>query len=168
MIKNKLNECDNKNDTLVIFDNNSFQRKKLNQKTKAIYYLVYYMLRNKEAIKKYSKSGVYIDIDNIRFLAREIEMFYKNNKYIDIADFISTISMNDDLMSTLSEVQVFNLKEECTIEEIEDYIAVIKKYNIDNYCKSLMEKMKNETDSTKKALIAQEIIDMKVRGDNND
>lgn len=158
-LKDKMNNTIPKKQEVIV--NDKISKRKLTQREKAENSLIYYMLRNKEAIKEYKKNKVYIDNNNKRFLCREIVIFYENYNKIDIADFISQISQDEVLMRTFSEIQLLGLKDECTIPEIKDYIKVIKKYNIDEYCNKLKEEMKKEIDSSKKAIIAKKIFDLK-------
>ncbi len=61
-----------------------------------------------------------------------------------------------------------DLKEDYTIDEINDYIEVIKEYNIKSEINRLKEKMRLEVDPIKKAELAQKIVKLKVEGEIND
>ena len=52
-------------------------------------------------------------------------------------------------------------KDKFSEEEIEDYIKVIKEFNINSAINQLQEKMKTITEPIKKAEIAQKIINLK-------
>ena len=123
--------------------------------------LIYYMLKSKEVISMYNKKVTYIPNKDYRMLAREISNFYKNFGYINEADFIDYIECDEDLMKTISQINKQNTKETYQIDEIEDYINVIKDYNIQEEIKRLMNKMKNLTDPLDKAKIAEEIVELK-------
>lgn len=123
--------------------------------------LLFYMLENKEVIKMYNNKVTYMPNKEYRLLAREISMFYKNNNYINIADLIDYVEGDEQITNTIKEIQRANLDEKYSINEIEDYINVIKDYNIKNETKRLKEQMNNELDPIKKAKIAQKIIDLK-------
>ncbi len=124
--------------------------------------LLYYMLRNKEVIAIYNNKVSFMPTARYRFLAQEIYYFYKRYKYFDIADFFSHINDNDDLLNTVGEIENLNLKEEFTMDEIEDYIRVIREYHINYECNRLLEKLNKETDVFKKAEIAEEIKKIKI------
>ena len=111
-------------------------------------HLVYYMLQNKEVIKMYNKNVTYMPDDNLRMLAREINLFYKEYNYIDISEFINYIIESEKLSKTLGEVLKLNLKDNYKIEEIEKMIDTINDYNKKVHVDSLKKKA-NDTLNTK-------------------
>ena len=123
--------------------------------------LVYYMLKSPEVITMYNNKVTYIPNKEYRMLAREISNFYKNFGFINEADFIDYIECDEDLMATISKINKYNTKETYTLEEIEDYINVIRDYNVKEEIKRLTNKMKNLTDPLDKAKIAEEIVGLK-------
>ena len=123
--------------------------------------LVYYMLKSPEVITMYNNKVTYIPNKEYRMLAREISSFYKNFGFINEADFIDYIECDEDLMTTISKINKNNTKETYTLEEIEDYINVIRDYNVKEEIKRLTNKMKNLTDPLDKAKIAEEIVGLK-------
>ena len=123
--------------------------------------LVYYMLKSPEVITMYNNKVTYIPNKEYRMLAREISSFYKNFGFINEADFIDYIECDSDLMETISKINKNNTKETYTLEEIEDYINVIRDYNVKEEIKRLTNKMKNLTDPLDKAKIAEEIVGLK-------
>ena len=122
--------------------------------------LIYYMLREEDAIKKYQKKITYMPTIEYRYLAREISMFYNENGYINISDLISNIK-DEKLIKTLGEIESLNLSEEYNQEEIEDYIKVIKDYNVNYEINKLKEEMANTTDPLVKASIGSKIVEFK-------
>lgn len=134
---------------------------------KAEKYLIFYMLKNKEVIKIYNKKITYMPTDKYRYLAYEISIFYKDNNYINVADLMTSLNDNEEALKTIGEIESLNLKEEYTVDEINDYIDVIKEYNINFQIKKLKEKIDEEIDPLEKAKIAEQIIKLK-RGDIND
>ena len=123
--------------------------------------LIYYMLRSPEVITMYNNKVTYIPTKEYRLLAREISAFYKNFGFISEADFIDYIECDPELMDTINKINKSNTKESYTLEEIEDYINVIKDYNVKEEIKRLTNKMKNLTDPLDKAKIAEEIVGLK-------
>lgn len=145
-------------------------KKEGNKKTKyqkAEENLIFYMLKSTEVIRLYDQKITYMPDDNYRALAREISYFYKKNGYINSADLISVLSDNT-LIKVLGQIEMMNLKEEYTIDEINDYINTIWDYNIKYEINHLKNKIRNEIDPIEKAKLAQKIVDLKVRGDRND
>ena len=132
-----------------------------NKYEKAESSLVYYMLKSPEVITMYSNKVTYIPNKEYRMLAREINNFYKNFGFINEADFIDYIECDSELMETINKINRENTKETYTLEEIEDYINVIRDYNVQEEIKRLTNKMKNLTDPLDKAKIAEEIVGLK-------
>ncbi|MDD2378010.1 MAG: hypothetical protein PHE05_04195, partial [Bacilli bacterium] len=118
-------------------------------------------------IKIYNKKITYMPTDKYRYLAYEIGLFYKENNYIDMADLMSSLTDNNDILKTIGEIESLNLSEEYTLDEINDYIDTIKEYNVNYQIKKLKEKMDKEVDPLEQAKIAMEVVKLK-RGENND
>ena len=133
---------------------------KSNKYIKAEQYLLYYMMNDSNVIKMYQSNLGYMPTDKYRKLAFEINYFYKNNHYINISDLM--INYNDDLelINTIKEINLLNLKEEYTNEEIMDYIKSIKDYNIKEESKRLKDLMRMEIDPIKKAEYANKILEI--------
>ena len=129
--------------------------------------LIWYMLKSPEVIKMYDNKVTYMPNDDYRLLGREISLFYQNFGYINEAEFLDYIVNNSFLIDTLKKVTMANLKEEYTIQEIDDYINVIYEKNIKNETNRLKSKMQKEIDPIEKAKIAQKIIDLKKGSVNN-
>ncbi len=134
--------------------------KKISKYEKAEKNLIYYMLRNEDAIKIYQKKITYMPTNKYRFLAREISAYYKENGNIDLADFISYLD-DEELIMTLGDIESLELNDNCSIGEIEDYIKVIKDYNISFEIEKLTEQIKNTTDPIEKASIGIKIVELK-------
>ena len=123
--------------------------------------LVYYMLKSPEVITMYNNKVTYIPNKEYRMLAREISSFYKNFGFIDEAAFIDYIECDPELMDTISKINKNNTKETYTLEEIDDYIHVIRDYNVKEEIRRLTNKMKNLTAPLDKAKIAEAIVELK-------
>ncbi len=123
--------------------------------------LLFHMFHSIEVIKMYNNKVTYMPTQEYRLLAREISLFYKENGFINQADFIDYIECDPDMLKTISKVQNAELDEKYSLKEIEDYINVIRDYNIKAETNRLKNQIKNELDPLKKAEIAQKIIDLK-------
>ncbi len=124
--------------------------------------LLYYMLKSNEVISIYNEKVTFMPTSKYRFLAQEINHFYKEYKYFKVADFFSFLAGNDEHLKTMGEIQGLNLKDDYTLDEINDYVNVIKEYHINHECKRLMEQMNKETDIMMKAKIADRIKELRV------
>ena len=128
---------------------------------KAEQYLLYYMLNNVEVIKMYQKRLGYMPTDKYRKLAFEITYFYKNNGYISISDLMISLNDNNEILDILKEINLLNLKDNYSIEQIDDYINTIRKYNLKEETKRLKDLMRMEIDPIKKAEYADKILEIK-------
>lgn len=138
---------------------------KVNKYEKAQMYLLYYMLNNKEVVNLYAKKVKYIPNNEYRLLARFIYQFCEKNNYVTEADLISAI--NDDILKNiLKKIQILDLKENYTLEEINDYIDTINEFNVKNEIKRLNDELKKEADFEKQSEILAKIVEL--RGDNSD
>lgn len=136
-------------------------KKNLSLIEKAEQELIYYLLNDNNLYEKISKKIGYLPDKKYRELYREITYFYEKNGYINIADIMTFLSSNDDMLNLLNEIINLNLKEEVSIDGINDYIKTIGKFNINTQCEELTNKMKSESDILKKAEYAQKIVDLK-------
>ena len=156
-LKSKLN----KKEPIIKNTVNIKKEEKTNMYIKAEQYLLYYMLNNENVIKMYQSNLGYMPTDEYRNLAFEINYFYKENKYINISDLMLSLKDDEDTLNTIKKINLLNLKDEYSNEEIMDFINTIKKYNIKTESKRLSELMKNEIDPLKKAEYAEKILEIK-------
>ena len=140
-------------------------KKVTNKYTQAEENLIYYMLKSPEVIKIYDRKITYMPTDVYRFLARDISYFYKQYHLINVADFMTFLRDDKEKLDALSHILSLPLKEDFTLEEINDYINAIRDYNINFEQQRLKTKMREITDPIEKAKIAQKIIELKVKGD---
>lgn len=138
-----------------------------NKYIKAEQYLLFYMLRNKDVIKSYNKKITYLPTDKYRKLANEITLFYKDHRYIDVADLLINLNDKEDLIKTISEIETLDLPDEPTSYEIDDYINVINEYNVNYEIKRLQEKLKQSSSVSEKAEILEKIALIKREGVGN-
>ena len=146
---------------IKIIENKPKQIKNINMYIKAEQYLLYYMLNNDNVVKLYKKNIGYMPTDKYRKLAFEISQFYKKYKYISISELMVELRDDEELMNTINEIVMLNLKEEYTEEQINDYIKTIKNYNVKIESNRLKDLMRMELDPIKKAEYAQKILEIK-------
>lgn len=128
---------------------------------KAQMHLIYYMLNNDDVVNMYDKYVTYMPNDLYRKLATYISCFYKENGFVNVSDLMTYLSNYEGMREAVSKILSLNLKDEYTKDQINDYIFVIKDYNIRNEISRLQVELRNETSNEKKANIAQRIIDLK-------
>ncbi len=123
--------------------------------------LIYYMLISPEVIQLYQKHITYMPTKIYRMLAIQIACYYKDYKFISVADFMTSIQNDETMCNALNEILKLDLKEEYTLEQIMDYIKTIHEYGIQFQCKRFQEMMQTEIDPMKKAEIGQKIIELR-------
>lgn len=160
-LRSKLVKNENSNILPKINDKNI---KKKTKYQKAEQNLIFYMLKSTEVIRLYDQKITYMPDEVYRTLAREISYFYSKYGYINTADLISSLTDNN-IIETLGQIEMLNLKDNYSVEEINDYINTIWEYNLNFEINSLKNMIKQETDPIVKAKLAQKIVDLKVRGE---
>jgi DNA primase len=131
--------------------------KKVSREEKALINLLFYMLKSTDAINIFDEADIIINNDKYRSLANEIVGFYKAHNYIKIADLMTTIKDDSEMLSLISEIGCLNLKDNFQKEEIYDYIKVIKEINLDKECELLKEKLKTVITKEEKLTITKKI-----------
>lgn len=134
---------------------------KYNQYELASRSLLFYMLKDEKIITKVEKEVAFFPNNNIRTLSNEIIYYYHKYGIFKIADFISYISENEEILKVFNEIINMNINEMYTLEEIVDYIKVINSYPKRKKENELKEKLQKETDPLKQAKILSEILSLK-------
>lgn len=160
-LKNKYNNYLQNKKEVVKYNELVIKKEKISQVEIAEYHLIYYMLMDYKVIEEVSNKVIYFPDDLIRHLYNEIADFYNKYNITNISSFISYISKNNELLSTLNKVISYIDKEEYTMEEINDYIKVVNNYLKKDRIKSLENDLRNEIDPIKKAEILNKIMEIK-------
>ena len=145
-------------------ENNSVKSDKFELATKQ---LIYYMLKDKEVIRIYDKSKVFIPDEQYRLIAKEISCFYANNGFINPADLMNSFLNNKEIIGKIGEISSINLKEEYNISQIYDYINVLRQFSIDNESNMLEKKMQQSLNRDEKLRLAQRMLELKKEQNKN-
>lgn len=135
----------------------------LNKYEKAERRLIFYMIRYPEVIRIYQKNKCYFPTREFRYLVNEIVYYYDKHNGLVIADFISYLNDKKELLDAFNIIDIMEISENYSYEEIMDYISILNKYNIEEQIKKLTIQFKSETDEIKKIEIFKEISNLKVR-----
>lgn len=161
VLKNRYQELKNK----VKTKENKIIKEKTNIKREqfelASHNLLFYMLKDEKIINKVEKEVPFFPNNRIRVLSNEIIYYYHKYGIFKIADFISYISNNEEILKVFNEIINMNINEMYTLEEINDYIKVINSYPIRKKENELKEMLKKEIDPIKQAKILSEILSLK-------
>ncbi len=137
------------------------KEKKYNQYDNASKNLLYYMLKDEKIINMVENQVTYIPDSNMRALSNEMIYYYHKYGILNIADFMSYLSDKEEILKTYNEILTIGIKEEYSMEEIEDYIKVVSSYPIKKKVNDLKNKLKEEKDPIKQANILSEILSLK-------
>jgi len=140
---------------------------KLNKYELAERNLLYYMLNNIEVIKLCVKYKPSFENTEYKKLVKEVMNYYNKNKYVNIADLI-TYFTDDEIIKTIKNLIFLNLKEDVNLNEINDYIKILKERTTNNEIEKINDEIKNEIDPIKKAQILEKIIELKKEDEIND
>lgn len=134
---------------------------KKNKYEKAEEYLIYYMLRSKEAIELYQNNVSYLENQKLSIIAMEILEFYEKNDYINTTDFTIFLEDKGDLINEVLKIDSLSLPNNVTEDVLKDYIKTIDegilKKEIDNLKKSISE----ETNVAKKITMLEKLRSLK-------
>jgi DNA primase len=163
LLEKKLKQhLDKKMPTLLNKSNFIVQDKIKNKFEKAEKRLLYYMLKAKEVIKMYEEKVAYLPTTEYRILANEIVYYFKKYNHINIANFITYLHDKTDLIKLVGEILKEDLEDEYSEEEINDYIRVLKQFNVQNEIIRLKKLMENDMSLDKKTEYAENIRRLKV------
>ena len=141
---------------------------RLSKYEKSVKRLLFYMLKDKKVIKMYNKKITHIEIPEYRHLAFQISFFEKSHGFINVADLMTELHDDPYSIKTIGEITSLNLKEDYTIEEIDDYLNNIREYNEKNMVKKYKNELSTELDFKKKIELAKQVVAYKMRSDEND
>ena len=157
--KNINNSIDN-NDNLQVKNTEKIPLKY----RQAINNLLYYMIVSGEVIE-YASNNITTIIDkNKRRLFNEIVSYYHKYGSLVVADFITYLTTNTDIIDTFNEIINLNIKKEYTKEEIKDYIKCVKEYDKKTKIEILQNDLRKEMDPIKQVEILKKINE--IRGVN--
>ena len=127
--------------------------------------LIYYMLKDSKVILQYDARKIYLPTEKYRFLVREICAYYQKYGNINIADFLTFIGENTEMVKVMGSITALDLRDEYSKDEIEDYMNAINDYNKEEEIKNLKQKMKNSIDYNEKLELAKKIAILSGRGE---
>ena len=159
VLKDKYDSLRNKEEKKEI--HYEIKKEKLNQYDKASRMLIYYMLKDEKIINMVSNKVTFFPNQNIRVLANEIIYYYRKYKSFNVADFISYIADNQEVLILFKDIMTIDIDGTYTDEEIDDYISVINSYPVKKKTQELEKQMKEEKDPLKQAKILSEMLSLK-------
>lgn len=129
--------------------------------------LIYYMLRDEMVLNLVHDNVTYFKEKNIRGLYSELIYYYHKYGKVNIADIISYFSDKEELLEELMKIINMDIKDEYSMEEINDYIKLVNYVPLEDRIKELNIELKKENDPLKQASILSEIMKLKGVGKND-
>ncbi len=163
IIKNKLTKKED-----IIVKPKTTKSIKKNKYIKSEQYLIYYMLQSVDVIKMYERKITHMPTESYRHLAFQIDYFYKQNGYIDVADLITYLGDDSDSIKTIGEITILDLPIDINYEEIDDYLSNIREYNEKSQSNIYKDRLKKEVDYKKKLDLALKTLEIKKRREEYD
>ncbi len=143
------------------------ENKKMTKWEKSERNLLYYMLRNGNAIKMYDKKITHMPTDKYRRLGFQISSFFRQYGYIDIADLLTELRDDEEAQETIGELSMLSLREEMIPEEIDDYLRNIKEYNEKLQMDKYRHELSNSDNYDRKIELAQKLVSYKMRSEED-
>ena len=129
---------------------------------KAEKYLVYYMLKEVDAILLYQSKVTFIKNKTLSSLASYILDFYEKNHYINLTDFIVYLGEQKELINEALKLDLLELPEYNT-EFINEYINTIDDGFLKTEINRVKELIKKETNAANKIALLEKLSDLKKR-----
>ena len=134
---------------------------KKNKYQKAEEYLIYYMLRNKEAIMLYQNNVSYLEDPKLSMLAMEILEFYEKNNYINTTDFTIFLEDKNELINEVLRIDSMSLPKEVKNDVLKDYIKTIDEGILKKEIENLKSAITKETNVAKKITMLEKLRSLK-------
>lgn len=132
---------------------------KLNKIEKSCIAIIYLMASDTKFIKSYEKKLGYLPIKIYNDLAVIIRNYYKKNLEINLADFISTISENEEYKTMFKKILMHS--ESINEENFEEYIKIINLELKRKRISELLIEIEKTNDLGKKIELTKKIADIK-------
>ncbi|MBQ3468844.1 MAG: DNA primase [Bacilli bacterium] len=136
--------------------------KKITKYDKALYSIIYYMLRDDKVIESMKEKKIIYPNETAKILVNEIIYYYEKYGELEIADFYTYLDGKEELIVLLNEILQLNLPDKIKEEDLAEYIKVVKDYSKNQAIKRLKEKLEKEEDPLEQAKIAEEIKKIKL------
>jgi len=123
--------------------------------------IIYYMLNSIDILKYISKNMPIFSSKEQRMLVNKLLEYYNKYKVLNLADFISYLGENSDIINLTLQISSKNIKSDISLAEIDDYIKVIDKGLLEKEISTLNDMLLSENDELEKITILQKIAELK-------
>ncbi len=136
--------------------------KKKDKYVKAVEQILYFMLNNDWVISQVEKEKLILSEEAMRKTCSEIIYFYKQNGFINVADFYTYVSDKDDILVLLNSILADGYNDKTTKEELNLYFKAVKDYTVKQEIKRLNTLLRKEVDPLEQALIAEKVRKLRI------
>ena len=143
--------------------------KKLNKFELAERNLIYYMLNNKNIVLKFKSEKLKFSNSKYEIVSEKLNEYLKKFDKIDISSIL-TYYRDSEIIDDINTILSYNIKENYNDEEIEDYIKVMKEYEINKKISTIKNNINGANDNSEKTKLLEEILNLKkkkLEGENN-
>lgn len=134
-----------------------------NKYVKAEEYLIYYMLRNVDAVLIYQNNVSYLPNQKLSLIAMEILSFYEKNHYVNLTDFTLFLEDREDLINEVLRIDAYDLPPTMTTEQIKDYVKTIDEGILNQEITKLKNQISKETSVATKVVLLEKLASLKKR-----
>ena len=123
--------------------------------------ILYYMMNDGSYIKSFLKQLGYFETKVHRGISNVIIYYFEKHKTINLAEFISYISNNNELYDEIMEIINNNSDMELSDDFFMENISAVKKVSIEEEIKKIKREIKEELDINKKVKLATRLAELK-------
>lgn len=161
-LEKRLNEYLEKKQTKNVVIKELKPNNKLSKYDKAVYGMIYAILTDYRYFKKFQDESLYFVEQKTRYLLMEIEYYYKKFGNIEIPDFYTYLLEKGELLELYNDIINYVDVNSISEEAVNDFMNVIRSYNLRLEINRLTEMMKKETNDLEKAKIAEQIKTLRI------
>jgi len=161
-LEKRLNEYLEKRQTKNVVIKELKPNNKLSKYDKAVYGMIYAILTDYRYFKKFQDESLYFVEQKTRYLLMEVEYYYKKFGNIEIPDFYTYLLEKGELLELYNDIINYVDVNSISEEAVNDFMNVIRSYNLRLEINRLTEMMKKETNDLEKAKIAEQIKTLRI------
>ncbi len=151
------------NDEEVVTKTPRYEKKevKLNKYDLAERNILYYALNNKEIYKKIIDENLKFNNQKYIDLVMDINDYLSKHDNLKISSLLTYYRDNLDMTNLLNSLIDLDLKDDCSIDEINDYIKVIKERTNKKKMNNLKNNMREATSKTEKMKLLEQMLNLR-------
>ncbi len=137
-------------------------RKRKDKYQQAMEQIINFMLNNSWVIEMVDKEQIIYPTNELRLLSSEIIYYFKKHQDFILADFFTYLQDKPDLLKLLNDIVSNNYIETASKDSLFTYFKVMRNYSMSRQIERLEEKMRQEQDPDRQALVVEQIRKLKL------